>query len=128
MNCPNCGTQLLENAQFCQNCGCSGNPNIQQPNYTQTAGKEPDGKSIGCNILSFFMPIVGLILWLIWKDEYPIKAKGCGKSALLSVILCVVFYILSFVLLMAIAALGSAALTETGYEIADSAVALCAML
>jgi hypothetical protein len=36
--------------------------------------------------LSFFFPLVGLILWLVWLDSSPKKAKSCGIGALVGVI------------------------------------------
>jgi len=44
---------------------------------------KPDGKSTGFAVLSFFVPVVGLILYLVWKNETPLKAKSCGKGALI---------------------------------------------
>jgi hypothetical protein len=45
-----------------------------------------DAPSGGFAVLCFFMPLVGLILYLVWKDEYPLKAKSCGKGALIGAI------------------------------------------
>lgn len=75
--CTKCGQELEDNAVYCTNCGAQNNG--------QTTTKE-DKSSVGFNILSFFFPIVGLILFLVWKNETPIKAKGCGISALIGFI------------------------------------------
>jgi hypothetical protein len=45
-----------------------------------------DAPSVGFAVLCFFMPLVGLILYLVWKSEYPLKAKSCGKGALIGAI------------------------------------------
>lgn len=37
-----------------------------------------DKQSTGLNILSFLFPIVGWILYFVFKSESPEKAKGCG--------------------------------------------------
>ena len=37
--------------------------------------------SIGCGILCFLFPVVGWILHLTWKKEFPEKAKKCDKVA-----------------------------------------------
>lgn len=95
MYCPNCGKEINGNEQYCDVCGCQLDANRNapiQPAYSST--NSVDEKSIGFNILSFFIPIVGLVLYLVWKDEYPIKAKSCGKSALISVIVSFVLPIL----------------------------------
>jgi hypothetical protein len=49
-----------------------------------------DAPSGGFAALSFFFPVVGLILWLVWKDQYPLKAKSCGKGALIGLIVSLV--------------------------------------
>lgn len=43
-------------------------------------------------LLGFCIPIVGLILFLVWKDQKPKTSKAAGIGALVSVILGVVFY------------------------------------
>ncbi|HIT13098.1 MAG TPA: hypothetical protein IAB54_02975 [Candidatus Scatomonas merdigallinarum] len=56
--------------------------------------------------LDFFFPIVGLILYLVWKDQTPLKAHSAGKGALIGVIvwtaLSILLGILSVVILMLI--------------------------
>ena len=42
-----------------------------------------DKQSVGLNILSFLFPIVGWILYFVWKDEKPEKGKGCGLWGLI---------------------------------------------
>ena len=41
-------------------------------------------------LLGFFMPIIGLILYIFWMRDYPKRAKSAGKGALISVILAVI--------------------------------------
>lgn len=41
-----------------------------------------DKKSIGLNILGFFIPLVGLILWAVNKDKKPIQSKSVAHSAI----------------------------------------------
>lgn len=84
--CTKCGKELLDEAVICPGCGCSCE--------TQVAPAEEDKKSFGWAFLGFLVPVAGLILYLIWKDKTPLKAKSCGKGALVSVILSFVFGIL----------------------------------
>ena len=42
----------------------------------------------------FCIPIVGLILFLVWKDQKPRTAKVAGVGALISVIVGVIWYAL----------------------------------
>ena len=112
MFCPNCGTQVPDNSNFCPNCAAQLNAQYnannqynpqgyQQPygyGYNPDMPNPKDIPSTALNVLAFFVPIVGLILYLIWKDEYPNKAKKIGKAALISVLIGVAFYVLVFVL------------------------------
>ncbi|MDY3863884.1 MAG: zinc-ribbon domain-containing protein [Eubacteriales bacterium] len=76
--CSHCGAQIEDDAVICVKCGRStGGKTVQQ---------EADAPSAGFSVLSFFIPLVGLILYLVWKDTYPLKAKGCGKWALIGFI------------------------------------------
>lgn len=54
---------------------------------------ELDGGILGCCI-----PVVGLILWLVWKDSKPNTAKAAGIGALVSVGLAALWYIFVFAL------------------------------
>ena len=88
---------------FCRKCGSqipddSGAPTGAQ--MTQTGGMVEDQGNVGWTILGFFIPIVGLILFLVWKDSKPVSAKQAGKGALISVIIEVVLYILIFALVL----------------------------
>ena len=61
--------------------------------------QEDSGTSIGWGILGFFIPIVGLILYLVWKTDRPKDSKAAGIGALVSVILgilSVVFFFFIF--------------------------------
>lgn len=77
-------------------------PQYQQPQYAQYQyGQQPyvnpqpaDTGSFGWAVLGFFFPIVGLILFLVWKSEKPVSAKQAGMGALASVISTVVLWIL----------------------------------
>lgn len=50
-------------------------------------------------LLGCCIPVVGLILFLVWKDSKPKTAKAAGIGALVSVILAVIYYIIAFVIL-----------------------------
>ena len=90
MFCTKCGQEILDEAVMCVHCGC---PTSAMAKTRQ----EDDSSSIGFGILGFFVPMVGLILYLIWQNEYPLRAKSAGKGALISTILTVVFFVLYFV-------------------------------
>ncbi|MDO4487808.1 MAG: zinc ribbon domain-containing protein, partial [Eubacteriales bacterium] len=75
-----------------------------QPQY-QDEPQVVDNGGFGWGFLGFCIPIVGLILFLVWKDTKPRTAKAAGKGALISVIVAVVFYILTMIIGLGFAAL-----------------------
>lgn len=62
---------------------------LQQPGQQYGSPQMPaaaDSGSLGWAVLGFFIPLVGLILFLVWKDTKPLSAKKAGIGALVSVI------------------------------------------
>ena len=94
--CKNCGAQIDDNAVVCTSCGVAQN----------TAPAVVDKGGFGWGVLGYCIPIVGLILFLVWKDTKPKTAKAAGIGALVSVILGVVIYIATFALGFAGMAMG----------------------
>ena len=87
----------MPNEQFCSVCGKQRIEPMQraQPIYPQQAGYEQDAPSRSMMALGFFVPVVGLVLYLVWKDQTPLKAKSAGKGALIGFI---VELVLSFLI------------------------------
>ena len=71
--CSKCGKEIFEEAVVCPNCGCA----------VEGAKAVNDAPNAGFAVLSFFIPIVGLILYLVYKDSAPLKAKSAGKWGLI---------------------------------------------
>jgi len=84
--CKNCGNEVDVNAAVCPSCG------VAQENKPVSE----DTGSFGWGLLGCCIPLVGLILFLVWKDTKPKTAKMAGKGALISLILSVVYYIIVF--------------------------------
>lgn len=63
-----------------------------------------DNGSFGWAVLGFFFPIVGLILYLVWRTEKPLSARRAGMGALVSVIVGAVFTVLLIVVEVAVLA------------------------
>ena len=98
MYCKNCGQQIDDNAVVCPHCGApTDNFNKRQTNAPQ-ADAAP---SAGFAVLCFFFPIVGLILYLVWKDSMPMRAHSCGKGALISVIVYAAITVLYLIIFIA---------------------------
>lgn len=88
--CRNCGSDIGDN-DVCPNCG-----SVQistQPVQQTTQPQVVDNGGIGWGLLGCCIPIVGLVLFLVWKDTKPKTAKAAGIGALVAVILTVLWYI-----------------------------------
>lgn len=100
--CHNCGREIEENATTCAYCGA------QVDNYTPFHNRINiyDSSNFGLAVLGFFFPVSGLVLYLVWKDWMPRRAKSAGKGALVGIIVKVVFSVLmSLIYLLIVAAL-----------------------
>lgn len=92
--CRYCGKEVYDDAVICVNCG---------RDISEKAVQKDTG-NVGWAFLGFFVPIVGLILYLIWKDERPKDAKRAGIGALISVAVGIavsILYLIFFFILIA---------------------------
>ncbi|MDD3129054.1 MAG: zinc ribbon domain-containing protein [Candidatus Izemoplasmatales bacterium] len=88
--CKNCGAEIHDEAVICPHCGVP-----QKPLQTTTSNSSDTG-GFGWGLLGFCIPLVGLILYLVWKDEQPNNSKAVGKGALIGVIvstIIAIFYV-----------------------------------
>jgi hypothetical protein len=92
--CSNCGKEVSENQDVCLNCGKSLS--------THRISNSNDVGGFGWGLLGFCVPLVGLILYLVWKDTQPKNASAAGKGALISVIVSVLFYIIYIAIISAL--------------------------
>ena len=106
MYCKHCGKEVENSARFCPHCGKDLANNDPFANYdrgVQTYQREEDKPNFGFAVLSFFFPLIGLILFLCWNTSYPLKAKSCGMGALIGfltgIVLSVVIVVIAFVTL-----------------------------
>lgn len=91
MYCQKCGQKIENSTYFCTYCGAYIDKNAQQ-----------DVPSPGFAVLGFFIPLAGLILYLIYENKQPQKAKSAGKGALIGFIvkmiisvICAIIYVTS---------------------------------
>lgn len=108
MYCKKCGKEINDEAVVCPNCGCA-TDNYKTNTKSAAVIDENDAPSAGFAVLGFFVPLVGLILYLVWKDKMPLRAHSAGKGALISVIIGVVFSVI-YAVIVAVA-IGSYACT-----------------
>ena len=80
MFCTNCGKEIHDDAVICTACG------VPTKNYNKPVQEVDD--SMGCLMggACFIIPLMGLILYLLWKDSKPNSARFCAKWALVGFI------------------------------------------
>lgn len=78
MYCSKCGAKIEEKSEFCSECG---NQLKEVKNTNQEVSES--SSSIGWGVLGFFVPLAGLILYLVWKNDRPYDAKAAGIGALI---------------------------------------------
>lgn len=93
--CYNCGNALDEKSYICTKCGVV----VGKNKVEKKVSTSNDNAGFGYGVLGFFFPLVGLILYLCWKNEKPNTAKSVGKGALINVIVGVVIYIIAMFIL-----------------------------
>ena len=110
--CRSCGAEIVDRASVCPHCGTA--QFAQQPSQplqgagaASAPGYDPnqlmvggpvrvngvDDGNFGWAVLGFFFPVVGLILYIVWKDEKPNSSRVVGRGAIASVIVGVILYI-----------------------------------
>lgn len=107
MYCSHCGALTVSTDEYCPSCGYPTNGKAPILN------KEDDKKSFWLGFLSFNIPIVGIILYCLWKDEYPLKASSCKKGLIAIAIFMVVCFILTIILTILAIIIGTNTTNDT---------------
>ena len=97
--CTKCGREMADEAAFCSGCGNAMNAEAAPAaSATTTTVNTEDKVNIGLCILSFFIPLFGIIYWPLKHKETPKAAKACGITAIVSWVVSFVFSIIYVVL------------------------------
>ncbi|MBR2674923.1 MAG: zinc-ribbon domain-containing protein [Mogibacterium sp.] len=83
--CPHCGASQVEAAQPVAEPVVEPDPvivEVQPTGYQGSANPEDTG-SVLWAVLGALIPIVGLVLYLVWKDSKPLSAKRAGMGAII---------------------------------------------
>jgi hypothetical protein len=151
MFCKSCGQQMDDFALACPKCGAATTsqtqappppppppqyqqPTYQQPQYQQPAYQQPqyqqpyqaqpvaDVASGGIKFLAFCFPIVGLILYFVWKDQKPITAKAVIKLAIIGFVVVNIIPTIIYIILIAAGVFATSTYDYYSYyQIADFA-------
>ena len=75
--CAHCGSEIDEKAVICVHCGCP------VENHNTPAENPNDTNHVLFGLLGAVVPVAGLILFIIWRNEHPKRAKAAGIGALI---------------------------------------------
>ena len=90
MYCPHCGEQISEHAEICPKCGV-------RVKGASSSGK--DKPNIAVNLLSFCcIPILGIIMFFVWKTDKPLAAKSALIWAIVSIAIWLIVSIIGGIL------------------------------
>lgn len=96
MFCKRCGRQIPDNAIYCPYCGA--NQNVCNNDGNKNLADEPN---IWWAVLSFIIPVVGLVLWLVWQNDKPNQARMCRNGFFAFLALLAVYIIIVIVVILA---------------------------
>ena len=91
MYCKYCGQPIDDDSVFCNACG---------KRFDDSQSLHDDSSNIGFAILGFFLPIVGLVIFLIYESNRPKRAKSVMKGVLIGFITRIVLFIIFIVIYM----------------------------
>ncbi len=96
--CNSCKKEISNDVIICPYCGVPYNSTTAP--IRGTVDKTPYGL-VGCCV-----PLIGLVLFLTWKDTKPEEAKAAGLGALISTIISTVliFLVVVFIILAGVGA------------------------
>ena len=82
MKCPNCGKEIADDSIFCEFCGTRVQNQVVNPEVEDSEVEA----TFGQKLVSFLIPLVGLIIYGINNKRKPKMAKGCLNAAIFGVI------------------------------------------
>lgn len=85
--CKSCGEQIEDEDNACRFCGCIQNGSV-------ALNARSDGQDNGIEIISFLIPIIGLVLYCIWQADTPLKAHSALKGAVVGIVVYVAVILL----------------------------------
>lgn len=103
MKCNYCNYEVRDTALYCPNCGEDPKTTKKKEIKKVTKKEEKEkpistsSSSVSWGLISFFIPLIGIILFCIWNKTRPKDAKAAGIGALARFML-FIFYILLMVI------------------------------
>ncbi len=112
MYCSNCGNELSDKAVVCPQCGCIANKTAYEAAFNAVKNEnnnvnnntaniqakntepKPDVPNPAFSLLSFFMPLFGIVIYFADRQKTPNACKRYLLWSIVSIVLIVLFYII----------------------------------
>ena len=102
--CSNCGVRPLNSNKYCQSCAAPTNANQElcvecgsilknSGNLRQSSGDDNPSGLLNVTVCCF--PIVGMILYFLWKNDKPKSAKAACTWAIVGSAIGILIYIIA---------------------------------
>ena len=90
MNCPHCGAKIDDQAKICIECGRRiDTKNIKIDNIKKESTFLP-------GLVSFIFPLLGFILFFVFRDTKKATAKACLRASLFGTLTYIILGVLFF--------------------------------
>lgn len=102
--CNACGTQLPDDSVKCTNCGNNNIVTMSEERDSSrplpvTEAPVKEHGFIGWGILGFFFPLVGWILYYVWRNSQPANARLAGIGGIVGFVVSLALQIIFKVIL-----------------------------
>ena len=97
--CPYCGFETIDGHDYCQNCGgqtLEGQIQCTECGLRLLSIKAKEIETI--SLISFFLPIVGFIIYAVLNDSNPGKAKSALNGALVGLVVGFFIFLYLFII------------------------------
>ena len=109
MYCSNCGNELSDKAVICPQCGCIANKTAYDAAFNAvknenagggnsasvtTSVQKEDKPNPALSLLSFFMPLFGIIIYFADRHKTPVSCRKYLKWSIISIAAWILFYVL----------------------------------
>ena len=114
--CPNCDADIEDVRKYCPFCGTpikekiiieepkqykqKFNYGTVEPRIKNYNTKSGDNGSAGYWLIGFLFPVIGFILYCVWRKEQPNNAKSCLSGFITAIIVTVVLFVIFIVSLI----------------------------
>lgn len=87
--CPNCQKEVSKETLVCEDCGFEFVPEkvVQVTNTRSKIDRFDPVPQILWSIIAFCFPLIGLVLFFLFRKEWPLRAESCKDGIVIGLII-----------------------------------------